>query len=533
MSVGRKERSVRKTQVEILGDAILPLRQWAPLTSELSPLSDRRSWFALVGCICLALGLLSLGTRSLIPVDETRYITVAWEMWSRDSFLVPVLNGVPYDHKPPLLFWLMHAGWAMFGVNEWWPRLLGPMFTLLGVLGLERLAAHLWPRQPQAGRLGTLMFLSTCYIAIFLTGLMFDMLLLACVAWGWYALVRAATRADAWRWWGFLGLAGGLAMLAKGPVALVYLLPPVLAWRWWAPTPLCSAWQPVLALVIALALPGLWLLAALSSGDADYFGKLLMEQTVQRVSGNLGHPRPVWWYLPVLPMLLLPWLCWPRLWRQILNGNPWMADSGARFTVCVAGVGFGVLSLVSGKQVHYLIPLVAITLLLLAHRMRPGDEEVAITRDDGLVPPAWSGSALRLAMFSLVLMASVLAGTFSIVRQRYDLEAAGDYAGAAQRTGRELAYVGNYQGEFGFYGRLTAPVTIVTPAAAESWCKAHPDGLVIARAKRLQLRGAISAEYTQGYKSDELMMFRAGAFQASGSSFMEPIKKLRLGGPLW
>lgn len=39
------------------------------------------------------LTLLSLALRPLFPVDETRYIAVAWEMWEQREFLVPHLNG--------------------------------------------------------------------------------------------------------------------------------------------------------------------------------------------------------------------------------------------------------------------------------------------------------------------------------------------------------------------------------------------------------------------------------------------------------
>ena len=49
---------------------------------------------------CLAYILL----RPLLPVDETRYLTVAWEMWTSGSYIVPHLNGEPFSHKPPLLF---------------------------------------------------------------------------------------------------------------------------------------------------------------------------------------------------------------------------------------------------------------------------------------------------------------------------------------------------------------------------------------------------------------------------------------------
>ena len=36
--------------------------------------------------------LLGLALRAPLPVDETRYLTVAWEMWSSGHFAVPTLN---------------------------------------------------------------------------------------------------------------------------------------------------------------------------------------------------------------------------------------------------------------------------------------------------------------------------------------------------------------------------------------------------------------------------------------------------------
>ncbi|HSH29228.1 MAG TPA: hypothetical protein VK971_04905, partial [Thiohalobacter sp.] len=74
-----------------------------------------------------ALMAVVLWLRPLLPVDETRYVAVAWEMWLRGDFLVPHLNGQAYHHKPPLLFWLIQAGWTLFGVSDWWPRLVAPL----------------------------------------------------------------------------------------------------------------------------------------------------------------------------------------------------------------------------------------------------------------------------------------------------------------------------------------------------------------------------------------------------------------------
>ena len=89
-------------------------------------------WLLLVG--------VALATRPLLPVDETRYVSVAWEMWQRGDFLVPHLNGSPYSDKPPLLFWLMHAGWWVFGVMWLMRRAHTPSVLLVGAERQEQVS---------------------------------------------------------------------------------------------------------------------------------------------------------------------------------------------------------------------------------------------------------------------------------------------------------------------------------------------------------------------------------------------------------
>ena len=40
-----------------------------------------------------------------VPIDETRYLSIAWEMRQSGSWITLHLNGLPYVDKPPLLFW--------------------------------------------------------------------------------------------------------------------------------------------------------------------------------------------------------------------------------------------------------------------------------------------------------------------------------------------------------------------------------------------------------------------------------------------
>ena len=529
-----------------------------------------RWWLLTIGGVSL-LTLLSLALRPLFPVDETRYIAVAWEMWEQREFLVPHLNGEPYSHKPPGLFWLIHAGWAIFGVNQWWPRLIAPLSLLLSLWSLARLGGTLWPATVGIGRLGSLMFLATWFVTPYQTMLMFDMPLLACISLSWLALTHAVRSGQAWLWLGF-GLALGCGILLKGPVALVYALPPLFACKWWAPAgaPACRVRWTALALVLAVMVPMAWLAAASLHGSREYISTLLIDQTMDRISGEMGHPRPWYWYLPIMLLLPMPWaLWWPAVRttaREMLNSE----DRGNRFVLSILIPGLLVLSAAGGKQVHYLIPLLAVLMLLVSRGLH--DPGVSTRRRHSLVPallmsplvlpglvvligiagpqfkpwlpdfPVWSLLALslvaivalqsgrrkattaakHLAVASIAFCATVAAVALPTIRSRYDLEAAGRYVGTQQSAGRPTAYVGNYQGEFTFFGRLRAPVTELKPAQAKDWAAQNPNGLIVSRTKRLLLLESPTPEYRQVYKGDELLMFRALDLSSTGSQFRNP-----------
>ncbi len=177
--------------------------------------------------------LIALWVRPLWPVDETRYLAVAWEMWQRGDFLVPYLNGAPYSHKPPLLFWLMHLGWSLFGVNEWWPRLVPPLFALANLFLIARLACRLWPERADIAVLAPWIAFGGLLWTVFSTVVLFDMLMVFFALTGMLGLVEA-WRGNALRGWALLAVAIGLGVLAKGPVILLHTLPAALLAPWWA-----------------------------------------------------------------------------------------------------------------------------------------------------------------------------------------------------------------------------------------------------------------------------------------------------------
>lgn len=171
-------------------------------------------------------------------------------------------------------------------------------------------------------------------------------------------------------------------------------------------------------------------------------------------------------------------------------------------------------SLISGKQAYYLLPdFPAAALLLAAAAERqprlgwlPGALLLAL---GGLLlgaragwPPlpaaVQAGAPLAggvLILLGLILLrwrslpaqagglllavATLHAAATPLLRTQYDLTPTARILAEAARAQRPLAYVGVYQLQFHFAGRLHTPVAALDEADARAWARRHPHGLVV------------------------------------------------------
>lgn len=443
---------------------------------------------------------IALATRPLLPIDETRYLSVAWEMWHRGEWLVPYLNGSPYSDKPPLLFWGMLLGWRVFGVNQWWPRLLPPLFGLLSVFLLARLARRLSSDIPDAGD-RPLPFLSGALWVSYSTVVLFDTLLTACVLLALTGLVDAS-RGRTSRGWGACAAGIGLGLLTKGPVLLVHVLPTALLAPWWSQGHVHPAkgarwrhWYLGLLLAVALgaALALAWALAAGVRGGPAYRRAILWDQTAGRVSHAFAHRRPWWWYLQLFPLILFPWTLWPAWWRSLAGKFRRPRGLSARFALAWVVPGWIILSLISGKQIHYLIPLL------------PGFALLAVGAGRRAV-------RLSLVIPALLILAHVV-GRDTLTR--YDLRPTARALSRAESSGRPMAYVGHYSGEFHFLGRLRHPIDPITQSQLPSWAAQHLSGVVIRQARSPS--DTARAIFHQRYRDGVLGIWEAGVLARGGS----------------
>lgn len=498
----------------------------------MSPTARRGLLLVVLWATVVVGGLLA---RPAWPIDETRYLAVAWEMWNHGEFLVPHLNGLPYSDKPPLLFWLIEAGWRVFGVHEWWARLVPSLFALASLFLTARLGRRLWPDRPDVAVAAPLLLVATLFWSFFTTLLLFDMILVFCTLVGILGVVRAS-RGERGGWL-LLAVATALGILAKGPAVLLWLAPSALAAPWWSGSEATRPrrWYPRVlgALGAGIALALAWAIPAAFSGGRTYADAILWNQTAGRVANAFAHRRPVWWYLPFAPLLVLPWLLWSGVRARSRQLRGLFREDGVRLCVVWSLAAFVAFSFISGKQIHYLLPLMpALALcgarLLLESGDTPGRRRelagvaifffiVAVVLASGhwlsnvLGLPSWvaelppAGGALvaalaalllvvrprsRLASLRIVAVCSVgtlvvmLAAVGRSASPGYDVSRVAKLLGQLEREGRPLAHVGKYRGEYHFAGRLRRPLEVIERQDVDRWFSRHPDGYVVVYSSR-------------------------------------------------
>jgi len=516
--------------------------------------------------------LLAIFSHGPMPLYSTRTLAVAWEMWNQGHWLVPHINGQPYSEKAPLLFWLIQAGWFVFGVNDIWPRILEVLIGGTQLVLISLLARRLFPSRPWMAKATPWMLLAFAYAFLFGLQIMYDVLLATWTLAALLCLTPKVHRAEP-RWLLF-GLCIGLGLLTKGPVMLLHVIFP------WLLGPLWNDWarqhrarwygRGVLALLLGGAMLLAWALPAGFSGGETYRQRLFFTQTAGRVVDKFSagkdlqnHAEPVWFYLLWLPLLLFPFSGWPRIWVAVA-GLRRPLEPGLRFALCWLIPGFIVFSLISGKQLYYPLPELGGIALLMAGAVAVLRERRPALANNGWLgtwPLGVGGIVFAILLFALPLLVAgnylhgdwpvaaapysryfsvvfLLTGGLLLLRgrgelrrlavagligvlalntlftltlwTRWDLRPAAHMLGAAERANHPIAYLGNYEGQFHFEGRLTRPIAeLFGDQAVQDFARAHPDGVIVTHPEKLDADALRYALLVQPFRSSWLEVWQA------------------------
>lgn len=249
------------------------------------------------------------GLRPLTLPDEGRYASVAWEMFDQGSWLTPLIDGMPYFHKPPLYYWLSAGSYAVFGATPWAARLPSALAASLAVMGI-----YIFLRLATTPSIARRSVVALATMPLFYGAAQFanhDMLVASLItltilsgSWalgiGDFPRPRLAAAAAA--------LFAALAVLSKGLIGIA--LPGLTLLLWAIPT---GHWRnlgrllsPIpLAVFAVTAVP--WF-AVMQYRYPDFLHYFFIYQQFERfTSGGFNNAQPVWFYPPILAAGCLPW----------------------------------------------------------------------------------------------------------------------------------------------------------------------------------------------------------------------------------
>ncbi len=261
-----------------------------------------------------------LGSLGLTDKTEALFVEVGHQMVLRQDWVTPWWNGERFFDYPVWGYWLVALSFKLFGVSEWAARLPVALAASAVVVASFALVCSWAPAEEERvvrwgrGLLASAVLATTPGWVGWGRTSTTDMFLASAITLALYGFLLAHRQQHqpvlARLGRVLLALFCGVAVLAKGPVGL--LLPALVIvvfltltgqWgRWLRPLPLLA----MLALFLGVAMP--WYVAAAQINGAAFLGGFLAFSNVQRFTSVLyHHPGPVWYYLPCLLLLLLPW----------------------------------------------------------------------------------------------------------------------------------------------------------------------------------------------------------------------------------
>lgn len=333
----------------------------------------RANWLWDILLLVLLVGALlghGIGERALWEPDEGRYSEIPREMLVTGDFVTPRLNGVKYFENPPLFYWLQASAIHFFGLSEAALRLWPALLTLFGVITVYVAGRLLFDRR--TGLLAAAV-LSTSLLYFYMgRTITLDMAVSVLLSAGLFAFLLGAREPPGsrrrWLMWTFY-LFAALATLAKGLIGIVIPAMVIGAWilllnRWrlWKEMHLPSG----LLLFLLITVPWHVMVAVTNPEFLRFY--FIHEHLLRFTTKIHHHYEPVWFFLPILLVGLLPWSAFlgqALRFNLLSSWTPRQSSGEILFLGLWAGLVFSFFSFADSKLVPSILPVFPPLALLL------------------------------------------------------------------------------------------------------------------------------------------------------------------------
>ena len=254
--------------------------------------------------------LSGLGSYELLSKDEPRYSECAIEMIENQDFIVPKFNFQDRFDKPPLFYWLIAASYKLFDISAFSSRLPSAVCAILLILFTWYTVGKVLGKT--SGYLSAAI-LATSIEFIFLgRRAATDMTLCLFISSALYSLYLSYFIKE-WKekiFWVILsGMFAGLAILTKGPVGIVFplfILTLFLLLRKQFDVKHLKIYFLITFFATLISLP--WYVLVHIKTQGEFTKAFFFTHNLERFTSVVGeHPGPIWFYIPVILIGLLPW----------------------------------------------------------------------------------------------------------------------------------------------------------------------------------------------------------------------------------
>ena len=131
----------------------------------------------------------------------------------------------------------------------------------------------------------------------------------------------------------------------------------------------------------------------------------------------------------------------------------------------------------------------------------------------GIAMLRWRSLAAQAGGLLLAIVLLHAAAT-PLIKAQFDFTPTAKLLGDAQRAGKQIAFLGEYQLQFHFAGRLHEPLVVMDEADARTWAQRHPDELIVVNTREAWHVPGVQPVFQQRWRTRWIQVWRAGDWRA-------------------
>lgn len=284
--------------------------------------------------IALFMSFFRLGSVTLFDVDEAVFSEATKEMVESGDWITPTYNGENRYDKPILFYWLMAVSYKAFGINEFGARFPSALSGFLLCLALFFFVRHFHDKE--RAFYAALPLTLSLYFLVYSHAAVTDMALALFITLSLFSFfLSLELREGAGRYIYGLYIFSALAFLTKGLIGILF--PFGIAVFYLLSTEGFKGMKRVFSvtgILLFLLLSAPWYIAQMGINGNEFIQQFFIKHHFKRYTGVIsGHKGPLYYYIPVLIIGLLPWVAFlPGGIREALKDCNKLRVTGNRST---------------------------------------------------------------------------------------------------------------------------------------------------------------------------------------------------------